>query len=51
MYLACEAAAVSIGGLEEHIGRFQIAINDAQQVQVVHASRHVYEAAIHRLLP
>ena len=50
MYLACETAAVSVGGFEEHIGRFQVAIDDAQRVQVVHASRHVDEAAIHRLL-
>ncbi len=49
-HLAGEAAAVCVGGLEQHIGRLEVTIDHPQRVQVVHASRHVDETPVHRFL-
>ncbi len=48
--LADEASVVGVGGLEQHVGGFEIAVHDAQAVQVLHARGHVQQGSHDRRL-
>ena len=45
-----EAARVAGGGLQEAVGALEVAVDDAQAVQVLHARRDVDQAAQHAVL-